>query len=439
MPYLSHKPSANLRDKVLAESHERPRASSCELGFVSLSAVLEHLEVEHCSPTAKDAGLTGDALKSYNDLDMTGAIRQHIDIDSLSRYILKNVPEIKLPIDIEQFGFGQSNPTYKLNAADGRSFVLRKKPPGQLLSKTAHQVEREYRIIHALENTDVPVPKTYCFCDEPNVIQTPFYIMEYLDGRIFEDASLPNVSEVDRREMWHDAIYTLGKLHRLTPGALTLSDFGKPSGFYSRQIRTLSTISESQARVADVVTNTEVGRIPYFENMVAFFRQPETQPRDRTCLIHGDYKIDNLVFHKTDPRVIGILDWEMSTLGHPLSDLSNLLSPFVLALHGTPSALEGRINPAFSPSASPPGLPSRTQCIEWYTEMADWNPGHDIEWGDSFGLFRNSVIMQGIAARYALRQASSAQAKEYAVQMGPFGKLAWGLVARQKSKKQPKL
>lgn len=109
-------------------------------------------------------------------------------------------------------------------------------------------------------------------------------------------------------QRWHDAIYTLGKLHRLTPGALTLSDFGKPSGFYSRQIRTLSTISESQARVADVVTNTEVGRIPYFENMVAFFRQPETQPRDRTCLIHGDYKIDNLVFHKTDPRVIGILE-----------------------------------------------------------------------------------------------------------------------------------
>ncbi|KAL9042327.1 MAG: hypothetical protein Q9214_003815, partial [Letrouitia sp. 1 TL-2023] len=188
------------------------------------------------------------------------------------------------------------------------SFVLRKKPPGQLLSKTAHQVEREYRIIHALENTDVPVPKTYCFCDEHNVIQTPFYIMEYLDGRIFEDASLPNVSEVDRREMWRDAIYTLGKLHRLSPGALTLSDFGKPSGFYSRQIKTLSTISESQARVVDVVTNAEVGRIPHFEDMVAFFQQPETQPRDRSCLIHGDYKIDNLVFHKTDPRVIGILE-----------------------------------------------------------------------------------------------------------------------------------
>lgn len=129
----------------------------------------------------------------------------------------------------------------------------------------------------------------------------------------------------------------------------------------------------------------------------------------------------------------------MSTLGHPLSDLSNLLSPFVLALHGAPSALTSRINPAFSPSASPPGLPSRTQCIEWYTETVDWNPGCDIEWGDSFGLFRNSVIMQGIAARYALRQASSAQAKEYAVQMGPFGELAWGLVARQKGKKQPKL
>lgn len=148
---------------------------------------------------------------------MAGAVRQPIDLESLSSYIERNVPEIRLPIKIKQvassttsrtptnavlqFGFGQSNPTYDLMADDGRHYVLRKKPPGRLLSKTAHQVEREYRIIHALEVTDIPVPKAYCLCDDPSVIETPFYIMEFLDGRIFENASLPGVSADERREM----------------------------------------------------------------------------------------------------------------------------------------------------------------------------------------------------------------------------------------------
>ena len=127
--------------------------------------------------------------------------------------------------------------------------------------------------------------------------------------------------------------------------------------------------------------------------------------------------------------------WEMSTLGHPLSDLANLLSPFVFASHHSSPALASRINPAFSPSAATPGLPSRSQCVDWYTEIAGWDPSGNLGWGDAFGTFRNSVIMQGIAARYALRQASSAKAREYAVQMNPFGEFAWALVAGLKSRK----
>ncbi|KAI4131846.1 MAG: hypothetical protein LQ338_001036 [Usnochroma carphineum] len=207
-----------------------------------------------------------------------------------------------------QFGFGQSNPTYQLTAADGQQYVLRKKPPGKLLSKTAHQVEREYRIIHALGPTDVPVPRTYCLCEDGNIIGTPFYIMEFLDGRIFEDASFPSVSADERHEMWNDAIRTLGKIHRLSPASVGLSDYGKPSGFYDRQLKTLSTISESQAEAVDVDTKIAVGKIPRFDDMVAFFRDPDTQPKDRATLIHGDYKIDNLVYHQTEPRVIGILE-----------------------------------------------------------------------------------------------------------------------------------
>jgi aminoglycoside phosphotransferase (APT) family kinase protein len=132
---------------------------------------------------------------------MAGAIRQPIDLDKLSKYIEKTVPQIVLPIDLKQFGFGQSNPTYQITAKDGQKFVMRKKPPGKLVSKTAHKVEREYRVIHALEKTDVAVPKAYCLCEDDSVIGTPFYIMEFLDGRIIEDASLPDVSPQDRTEM----------------------------------------------------------------------------------------------------------------------------------------------------------------------------------------------------------------------------------------------
>ncbi|KAL9005055.1 MAG: hypothetical protein Q9188_002162 [Gyalolechia gomerana] len=280
---------------------------------------------------------------------------------------------------LHQFGFGQSNPTYQLIAADDEKYVLRKKPPGRLLSKTAHQVEREHRIIHALEKTDVPVPQTHCLCEDATVIGTPFYIMEFLDGRIFEDASFPAVRADERREMWYDAVRTLAKLHRLSPASVGLLDFGKPSGFYNRQVKTFSTISESQARTTDVETQIAVGHIPHFDDMVAFFSNPETQPRDRATLIHGDYKIDNLVFHKMEPRVI---------------------------------------------------------------EVAGWDPSPETGWGDAFGVFRNSVIMQGIAARYATRQASSARAGEYAAQLKPFGELAWFLVdclMQQLPRKQAKL
>lgn len=232
--------------------------------------------------------------------------------------------------------------------------------------------------------------------------------------------------------MWREAIHNLAKLHKVVPNEHGLSNFGKHNGFYNRQIKTLSTISASQAGVVDVDSKTAVGNIPHFYDMVSFFRNPATQPDDRACVIHGDYKIDNLVFHKTEPRVIGILDWEMSTIGHPLSDLSNLLSPFTFALHPSCSDLASQTNPAFAPSASTPGLPTRSQCIDWYAEVAGWNPLADSRWGDSFNVFRNSVIMQGIAARYALRQASSEKAKEYAAQMCPFGEFAWDLLQHLK-------
>lgn len=185
---------------------------------------------------------------------------------------------------------------------------MRKKPPGKLLSKTAHKVDREYRIIHALEKTDVPVPKAYCLCEDDSVVGTPFYIMEFLDGRIFEDPTMPDVSPEDRRKMWHSAVTTLAKFHRVPPASVNLASFGKPNGFYNRQLATFKTISEAQAKAVDIETKEATGKIPHFDEMSAFFADAKTQPKDRSTFVHGDYKIDNVVFHKTEPRVIGILE-----------------------------------------------------------------------------------------------------------------------------------
>lgn len=207
-----------------------------------------------------------------------------------------------------KFGFGQSNPTYQLIDSKSNKFVMRKKPPGRLVSKTAHKVEREYRILNALQNTDVPVPKVYCLCEDDSILGSPFYIMEFLDGRIVTEPHFPGVSPEERTEMWHDAIRTLAKLHRLDPKQIGLESYGKPAGFYDRQIKTFGTLGEAQGMTKDVETGEAVGEVPRMKELVQFFSDKKSQPRDRGVPIHGDYKIDNLVYHKTEPRVIGILE-----------------------------------------------------------------------------------------------------------------------------------
>ncbi|KAK0902032.1 hypothetical protein LTR91_017738 [Friedmanniomyces endolithicus] len=354
---------------------------------------------------------------------MAGVVRQTIDQEALERYIKQN------------FGFGQSNPTYQITDSTRKRYVLRKKPPGKLLSKTAHQVDREYRVIHALEQTDVPVPRAYCLCEDESILGTAFYIMEFFDGRMFENPSFPGVPANDRREMWHDAIRTLAKLHRLNPSEIGLSTFGKPSGFYTRQLATFARLAQSQASARDADTSLPVGHPPHFHQLLSLFSRNQPRERDGPVLVHGDYKIDNLVFHPTQPRVIGILDWEMSTIGHPLADLTNVLGPWTVS-NATTSWPRIHADAAFlSPSRSGskaaefPGLPSREEVVGWYEEAVGWRvPAGELEWATGFALFRDSVIFQGIAARWAVRQASSEKAMVYGREMGPFAEMAWALV-----------
>lgn len=381
---------------------------------------------------------------------MAGRVRQPIDTRALETWIARNVPEIEVPLEVRQFGFGQSNPTYQLTSPGGKRYVLRKKPPGQLVSKTAHKVEREYRIISALASTDVPVPKAYCLCEDDSVIGTPFYIMQFLDGRIFEDPVIPSVLPDQRRAMWADAVRVLARLHRVDPRKVGLENFGKSTGFYSRQVATWKTICDAQAAIRDVETRVPVGPLPHFNEMMTFFGDESQQPLDRGTLIHGDFKIDNLVFHKTEPRVIGILDWEMSTIGHPLSDISNLLTPYFTARLDPRKSIN--VHPGFKPRATR-GLPTPDEITRLYFSIAtptarasgsssslelslsdqdqereERDQGRELQWAQAFNIFRLAAICQGIAARQAGRQASSEQARRYGAARGPLADFAWELV-----------
>ncbi|KAJ1333582.1 acyl-CoA dehydrogenase family member 11 [Microdochium nivale] len=369
---------------------------------------------------------------------MAGRVRHPIDVKALERYIEQHVPEIKTPLDVKQFGFGQSNPTYQLTSPDGQRYVMRKKPPGKLISKTAHKVDREYRIIHALEHTDVPVPRAYCLCeDDDGVVGTPFYIMEFLDGRIIEDPAMPGVSARERTALWRAAVETLARFHSVDFRAVGLAKYGKTEGFYGRQLQTWRTICDAQASAVDADSGKPVGKLPHFDELLAYFSDAGRQPADRGTLIHGDYKIDNVVFHKTEPRVIGILDWEMSTIGHPLSDLANLMGPFDNA------KVKGMFSDskAFLPGATP-GLPDQETVMGWYAAAAGWDPRPEMNWARAFSTFRLAAICQGIAARVATRQASSESAVKHASSMVPLANYAWQLVQEENETKgvsKPKL
>jgi aminoglycoside phosphotransferase (APT) family kinase protein len=261
---------------------------------------------------------------------------------------------------------------------------------------------------------------------DDSVVGSAFYIMEFLDGRIFEEPQIDDVSPEERNALWKAAIDTLAKLHSVDPKSVGLEKFGKHSGFYDRQIATFTTLGETQAAVKDIETGEPVGPVPHMQELVAFFKNKKSQPKDRTTLVHGDFKIDNLVFHKTEPRVIGILDWEISTIGHPLSDLSCFLEPYTISARTKEQRRNSR--KAFTPPHLLAGLPTRDECVDLYAVSAGWDPPKDMPWGTAFAMFRNCIIFQGISARYAVRQASSAQAKQVGQEVYPVAEICRGLV-----------
>ncbi|KAI8320320.1 APH-domain-containing protein [Martensiomyces pterosporus] len=338
---------------------------------------------------------------------LVGDIRKGHELDTarLEEFLKQSMKELALPLTLKQFNVGQSNPTYLIIANDGRRFVLRKKPAGQLLSKTAHAVEREYRVLDALgRHSDVPVPKVYALCEDTSVVGTPFYLMEFLEGRILPDASLPEITPSERPLYWRALVDTLAKLHKVDYRKVGLEGYGRPSGYYDRQMRSLTRVAEAQAAAEDK-SGKKVGGLHRFDELKQWCATHECP--DETTIVHGDFKMDNVVWHPTQPTVVGILDWELSTLGNPRSDLANLLQPLMIPFHDNGkidlAALKG-----LKGAPKEEHAPSEEELLRQYCRlMGREYPLNGWDFAVVFGLFRNAVIQQGVAARVAKGQASS--------------------------------
>jgi aminoglycoside phosphotransferase (APT) family kinase protein len=314
------------------------------------------------------------------------------DEAALRAYLRGRLPGCEGAIEILQYEGGQSNPTYRLVAGD-RRYVLRKKPPGKLLP-SAHQVEREYRVMSALQGSDVPVPRTWLLCEDAAVIGTPFYVMDHVEGRVITDARMPNLTRDERTALYGDFVRVLAALHRLDPAAIGLADFGRPGNYYARQIARWS--SQYQA--------SQTEDIPSMKALMEWL--PAHIPAsDESGVVHGDYRIGNCIVHPREPRVVAVLDWELSTLGHPLGDLAY----FCQGYHG--EAVPGESLLGVDLAAL--GIPDENQVVRRYCELTGREKIDDWSFYLVFVMFRSAAIVQGVYKRGLDGNAASERAQEY--------------------------
>lgn len=326
---------------------------------------------------------------------------------ALLHWLQRNIEGFRGPAVLEKFKGGQSNPTYRLKAESG-TYVLRRQPPGKLL-KSAHAVDREYRVMRALAGTDVPVPRMVGLCESREVIGSMFYLMEFCDGRIFWDAALRDVSGNDERgAIYDDMNRVLAALHCIDPESVGLADYGKPGNYFARQL----------SRWSGQYRASELKPIAAMEELMSWLQANQPPDDGRIALVHGDYRLDNLVFHATEPRIIAVLDWELSTLGHPLADLAYQCMQLRMPSEaGATPGLQGIDRPSL-------GIPSEREYVRRYCERTGISGIDNWTFYLAFSFFRLAAIIQGVAKRAVDGNASNARAAELGRWVEPLACMA---------------
>jgi aminoglycoside phosphotransferase (APT) family kinase protein len=345
-----------------------------------------------------------------DDREQLGPVREahRFDEAALGRYLAERLPEAGRLIEVQQFEGGQSNPTF-LVVCEGARLVLRKKPPGKLLP-TAHQIDREYRVMNALAGSAVPVPRMRLLCDDPALIGTEFYLMDHVGGRIFRDPTLPGVEPAARSAIYSEMVRVLAALHGVDWAAAGLADFGKPTGYMTRQISRWS--QQYQAAKTD--------DIPAMDRLMEWL--PAHVPADDTTTIaHGDFRLDNMIFHPTEPRVLALLDWELATLGHPLCDVAYSCMVYHVDLLHRPSLK------TVSPDS---GIPSESQYVAAYCHLTGLAGIDNYSFFMAFSLFRSASIIQGVYKRGLQGNASSARALDLGSLVKGLCDTAWSMANR---------
>jgi aminoglycoside phosphotransferase (APT) family kinase protein len=353
-------------------------------------------------------------MSSYDAFQGTGPVADahRFDVAALERYLRAHLPGFEGSIEVEQFKGGQSNPTFLLRAG-AENYVLRRKPPGKLLP-SAHAVDREYRVMSALADTGVPVARTRHLCVDESIIGSMFYLMDYVPGRVLWDPLLPGMTPIERHAIFDEMNRVIAALHRVDFSTIGLGDYGKPGNYFARQID----------RWTRQYRASETGKIEAMDRLIEWLPS-NIPPGDAMAIVHGDYRLDNMIFHPTEPRVLAVLDWELSTLGHPMADFSYHMMTWRLS----PEQFRGlRGN-----DLGELGIPTEDEYLAMYLRrvgVADSPDPKAWSFYMAYNMFRMAGILQGVMARALAGNAASARALEAGRRAQPMAESGWDEVER---------
>jgi aminoglycoside phosphotransferase (APT) family kinase protein len=338
---------------------------------------------------------------------MPVAARQKFDASALAAYLNEHVEGFEGPLSIEQFKGGQSNPTFKL-VTPKRSYVMRAKPgPIAKLLPSAHAVEREYRVMSALADSQVPVAKMFALCEDEAVIGRAFYIMECVEGRVLWDQTLPGMTNAERHAIYMEMNRVIAALHNTNYQEIGLADYGKPGNYFSRQI----------ARWTKQYQMSETEKIEEMDSLIEWL--PNNIPKDdgSTAIVHGDYRLDNMIFDAGEPRILAVLDWELSTIGHPMADFAYHLMSWHIP--------QGSFRGIAGVDLAALGIPSESDYVRAYCNATGRDHIPDLDFYLAYNMFRIAGILQGIMKRVVDGTAANEQALESAKRTRPMAELGW--------------